>query len=52
MDRKAWRAILCGVAKNQTQLNDLTLHFTSFLQLSLGTDFHIAGPKINAMAHD
>ena len=27
MDREAWRAIVCGVAKSQTQLSDFTFTF-------------------------
>ena len=28
MDRGAWRATICGIAKSQTRLSDLTLHST------------------------
>ena len=28
MDRRAWRATICGIAKSQTRLSDLTLHYT------------------------
>ena len=35
MDRGAWRATVCGVAKSQTQLSDLTLSLFHFINVLL-----------------
>ena len=45
MDRGAWRAIVCGVLKSQTQLSDYTFTFTLHSEASLSTAIQI--PSLN-----
>ena len=51
MDRGAWQAAVCAVTKSQTQLEKLTLSFTSPLDISsmsawtLFSQTHKAAPR-------
>ena len=45
MDRGAWRAIVCGVPKSQTQLSDYTFTFPLHSEASLSTATQI--PSLN-----